>query len=350
MNVLIPLKEYVDLHEDEFFKRFMYTYSLFESLCKYSDLDKILETHGAYDGQLDIVLLFSKYIVGMVMKEKLSSNHTVTFTKKMIEDLFKKEKNIDIKNVFFEKIIITVSDNQSSYNSKENLNKDALLESVEINLDDKEDLSNAGNVITIFYHELLHAYDNWKRLLNKSKSLNVKVQELNYNELTDKSSLNMNDMDGLVHGVIKELLYISNKIEKNAFTTELHSVVASWKLSNIYPSYAAAIKKFKETDHWKSLEGLQSIIDYDDQEIKDMLVKWYNEESNQKLPKGKALSKIKFLLRKCKEKYEDLAPKVYFDYIESNNKELRKLTENREYSLRYIPCLATYNNLNKERK
>lgn len=55
MNVLISLKEYVDLHEDEFFKRFMYNYSLLESLKCYNDLDKIIsEVHGSYDNQLDI--------------------------------------------------------------------------------------------------------------------------------------------------------------------------------------------------------------------------------------------------------------------------------------------------------
>ena len=60
-----------------------------------------------------------------------------------------------------------------------------------------------------------------------------------------------------------------------------------------------------------------------------MLVKWYNEESTVKLGYNKALSKIKFLVRKCKEKYEQLIPKVYFDYIETNNKDLKELTENK---------------------
>ena len=39
MNITISLKEYVDLHDDEFFKRFMYNYSLLESLSKNDDID-----------------------------------------------------------------------------------------------------------------------------------------------------------------------------------------------------------------------------------------------------------------------------------------------------------------------
>lgn len=355
MNILIPLKEYVDLHEDEFFKRFMYSYSLLESLRCHNNLDEIIdEVHGSYDNQLDIVLLFSKYIVGLVLKkkEKLSyvNNCTIIFYKNKIESAFEKIKNIHIKNIFFEKIIIKISNDENEYEVKNNLNKNGLLDEVTINLNKNDDLSNIENVIIIFYHELLHAYDNWKRQINKSKTFNDKLKEFNYDSWINKKGLSKDNEDDLIHGMIKELLYMTNQIERNAFVTELHSIVAKWKLNKIYPSYAKAIKNFKSTGQWKSLEDLDVILSIDDKEINDKIVKWYNIESTKELSYNKALSKIRFLIDKCKRKYEELAPKIYFDYIETNNKELEELTEskeslNRKNLLRSMDCLLVYNNL-----
>lgn len=351
MNVLISLKEYVDLHEDEFFKRFMYNYSLLESLKCYNDLDKIIsEVHGSYDNQLDIVLLFSKYIVGLVIEKKKKLSHvnncSITFYKDKIKSAFEKIKNIHIKNVFFEKIIIKISNDENGYEIKNNLNKDNLLEDVTINLNKNDDLSNIENVIAIFYHELLHAYDNWKRQLNKSKSFDEKIKEFNYDSWINKKNLSKGNEDDLIHGMLKELLYMTNQIERNAFVTELHSIVAKWKLNKIYPSYAKAIKNFKSTEQWKTLENLTIILEVNNKEINDKIVKWYNIESNKKFSYSKSLSKIKFLVDKCKKKYEELAPKVYFDYIETNNEVLKELTEsNKRNILRYIDCLSIYNNL-----
>ena len=346
MNITISLKEYVDLHDDEFFKRFMYNYSLLESLSKNDDVDVILEVHGSFENQLDLVLLFSKYIVGMIYKKRDYKTELV-FTKSKIEYTLSKIKETKIENIFFEKIKIKITDKENSYIAKNNLNKNGLLEEVEINLNKNNKLNDIDNVIIIFYHELLHAYDNWKRQVNKSKSMIDKISELDYDKWTNKKGISKDDLDGLVHGLVKELLYMTNQIEKNAFVTELHSTVAKWKLSNIYPSYAKAIKNFKSTNQWKTLETLMFILDSDD--MNDMLVKWYNEESTVKLGYNKALSKIKFLVRKCKEKYEQLIPKVYFDYIETNNKDLKELTENkREYLTRIFPCIITYTNLKGE--
>lgn len=346
MNITISLKEYVDLHDDEVFKRFMYNYSLLESLSRNDDIDDILEVHGSFENQLDLVLLFSKYIVGMIYKEK-NYKTELSFSKDKIEAALGKIKGTKIENIFFEKIRITITDKENSYIAKNNLNKNGLIEEVEINLNKNDKLNDIDNVIVIFYHELLHAYDNWKRQINKSKSMKDKISELDYDKWTDKKGISKDDLDGLVHGLVKELLYMTNQIEKNAFVTELHSVVVKWKLSNIYPSYAKAIKNFKSTNQWKTLETLMFILDSDD--MNDMLVKWYNEESTVKLGYSKALSKIKFLVRKCKEKYEQLVPKVYFDYIETNNKDLKELTENkREYLTRIFPCIIIYTNFKGE--
>ena len=162
MNITISLKEYVDLHDDEFFKRFMYNYSLLESLSKNDDVDGILEVHGSFENQLDLVLLFSKYIVGMIYKEKDYKTELV-FTKSKIEYTLSKIKETKIENIFFEKIKITITDKENLYIAKNNLNKNGLLEEVEINLNKNNKLNDIDNVIIIFYHELLHAYDNWKR-------------------------------------------------------------------------------------------------------------------------------------------------------------------------------------------
>lgn len=320
MTVNISLSEYVTLLENEFSRKFTNNYNFLRDIDNLRTLNCILESHGVYKGQVNLVYLLSKIITSEILKNRLKPKYE--FTK---ETILKYGKNHDIKfpNIFFNKIIITISDKPTSYLSKDNY-KDGYLNEVIINLDNsnsKEPLNDFKTLAIIFYHELLHAYESWKRFTSKAESLNKARERMNYDDLIAIFDKTPNSEDEAIENLMKYLLYMYNNIERNAFITEIHAILLDSKHNKKLLSYKAAIEEFKQSQEWQAIEyGLKNIVS-DENRIKDKLIEKYIKVTKQDISKEKATKKIISLLEKCKSKFEELAPKAYFEYIENYNKE-----------------------------
>lgn len=320
MTVNISLSEYGALLENEFSRKFTNNYNFLRDIDNLRTLNCILESHGVYKGQVNLVYLLSKIITSEILKNRLKSKYE--FTK---ETILKYGKNHDIKfpNIFFNKIVITISDKPTSYLSKDNY-KDGYLNEVIINLDNsnpKEPLSDFKTLAIIFYHELLHAYESWKRFTSKAESLNKARERMNYDDLIAIFDKTPNSEDEAIENLMKYLLYMYNTIERNAFITEIHAILLDSKHNKKLLSYKAAIEEFKQSQEWQAIEyGLKNIVS-NENKIKDKLIEKYIKITKQNISKEKATKKIISLLEKCKSKFEELAPKAYFEYIENYNKE-----------------------------
>ena len=176
----------------------------------------------------------------------------------------------------------------------------------------------------IFYHELLHAYESWKRFISNLESMNDVRDRINYDKLIliFKKS-NTDTIEDIIENVVKYLLYMYSSIEKNAFMTEIHAILLSYKHKGLSKpiEYKDAIKEFKTSQEWVAIEKGIEFINTDDKEIKDIFISKYLQITNQNLSYSKAIKKITNIVFKCKDKFEELAPKVYFDYYETFIKE-----------------------------
>ena len=319
MNMNISLREYVEFLENKFSKKFIDNYKFLNDLDNLDNVDELLESHGAYDGQVNLVYLLSKIVTSEIFKKRLKERYE--FSK---EDILKYAKNHDIefKNIFFKKIIITISHNSTGYVSKDNFD-DGHIKEVIININKDEKMS-FKDLCIIFYHELLHAYESWKRFISNSESMNDVRDRINYDKLIliFKKS-NTDTIEDIIENVVKYLLYMYSSIEKNAFMTEIHAILLSYKhkgLSKLI-EYKDAIKEFKTSQEWVAIEKGIEFINTDDKEIKDIFISKYLQITNQNLSYSKAIKKITNIVFKCKDKFEELAPKVYFDYYETFIKE-----------------------------
>lgn len=89
MNMNISLREYVEFLENKFSKKFIDNYKFLNDLDNLDNVDELLESHGAYDGQVNLVYLLSKIVTSEIFKKRLKERYE--FSK---EDILKYAKTM----------------------------------------------------------------------------------------------------------------------------------------------------------------------------------------------------------------------------------------------------------------
>lgn len=111
----------------------------------------------------------------------------------------------------------------------------------------------------IIGHEILHAYESWKRLLNKSKSIFDAAKDGHVLQNNQIKELSKNDIEK----ALAEIFYYCNNIERRAYLAQLNQELLSYK-ENI-KDVDSAIQIIQKIPVYKNLiivgENLQVIRD-----------------------------------------------------------------------------------------
>lgn len=270
----------------------------------------ISEKHGVYDGLMEFVVAIAEQLAA-----DIDGNEQVKYELSK-EQLIDEEGKSFFENIFFDKIIINASrdnDDTAYLPAKSHyVDKTKSLDVVYIKINTKED-NDYDKLVRALAHELTHAYENYKRLLNGKDSLEsiVKKGTRYYN------AIDISD-DGSLEDTIKKIEYRLTSFEKNAYLTELRVSLEGKKIRD----YKQALSIFEKTDVWKQYMSIYSIIN-------DKNVDWqdfcdtYNEEFDTNYTVSKFKKWFTNRVNKVYNKMMKLVPKVYFDcYEEQRNKEI----------------------------
>lgn len=303
---MIPLSTYINniLNEEDIMS---YHFKL-EFDLDYNDGYKFLiEKHGIYNGLMEFVVAISQQLA-----EDIKDNEGVKYELSK-EDLIDEEGKEFFQNIFFKKIIIdsSISNLNTAYipNKSKYEEESKLLDVVYIKINTIEE-NTYDKLVRSLAHELTHAYENYKRLLNKKDSLK---------ELSDKGTQYYKaiqyDNDGSLNDTVKRIQYLLTSFERNAFLTEIHTSLLGKKIR----TYKDAIEEFKKSDIWKQYSILKSMTDNKNVNWQD-LCDTYNEEFDTSYSLNKFKKWLTNSIQKAYQKMMKLIPKVYFDYYEEQKK------------------------------
>lgn len=315
---LINLKDYIkeDLFDNPLnnilFKSFKQEYNIRNN---FNNINKeyIHEKYGSYNGQLKLC----KEFADMFMYDL---DHSVT-DKDFVYKLTKDELKTRYKNLFFEELDIYCNKDcqtgyelqKSIFNSK-TLQFDLIVIYININ-----DYHTEADVTTCLMHELTHAWDDLNRKLNKANDL-LYINNHGYKDVIKKFN-SQNFMEQFVANII----YSFSPIEKNAYISELSAVLHNIKDKSKITNYVDAMEHFKKSDCWKRFYTLkdyfENIILKDESELTKFCI-IYNKLNKSNLSEQKIVKQVKYNIDKTFNKILTVIPKIYYDFVSDNNKEL----------------------------
>lgn len=147
-------------------------------------------------------------------------------------------------------------------NIKSNLSKDQIYDKIE--------------------HELTHFYEDYKRKLNNSESLYDKSIRTKYNKLS------INDKDSKEIKDIKNLLYLLDKSEQNAYLAQFDGILGDNKYLTIQQAY----EKIYNSKLYKDIKELLYLVTNKYKEIQYIICKSYKEIYNNNKSDKKILKTI----------------------------------------------------------
>lgn len=292
-------------------EHFFVEYAIKESL-NYS-IYKILEKYGSYNGQINLVYFLAKHIYKSYKSEYV----------------FHKNDLNDFPNIFFDKLIISISENDNGYLvNKSTFNKESkLFDKVVINLYDKE-INDYHYIVETLVHELLHAYNEYQSYLSNSK---IKIKELIDKDTYKKTIFSIYNGSEFPKFVCKKILNVLKKFEQNAYLSELNVVKFS--------SYKEAYQSFKQSPIWIMYLSLWNyLIELNTNgtiKDKELLKNEYNEINNSEKSFDYIFKKLNSQFIKVFRKIEKTIPKIVYKKYEEylNNKILEGIVDNRHKSL-----------------
>ena len=270
----------------------------------------ILEKYGVYDGLNDLILLIEKDIKNMLKNPDNKDGFELKY--------FKKDLN-DIKNIFFNELIIDIALNENTdegnYENNEKINKDSLLfDIVNIDIYSRKNANdvNIDDIIESIKHEFIHAFNNYNLLLKNNKSLSELTDSDFYNKLYPK--VYFNDFEKY----IRKVLYFTLQEEQNAFIGELSDELRRNKSKVKTPKDALNI--LKDSIIYKTYKDLYiHIQEYKDnklnQEYIDLITNEYNDICNTKLTSNKVFKKLNFLITKSIKKFDTVIGKLCLENL-----------------------------------
>lgn len=267
------------------------------------------ESRGIFDGCREIAIFVNSKIRNAWSKNE----STIKLTKQQIEDSIKQE-------IFFSSLTINIDNYSNSifakYKTNDVILKDGKLENITILIGLK---NKPDNVVSLLIHELTHAYNDYKLLLNGVSSIYDLVTKINYNQV-----INFNDHS--VSRIIREMrksLYILLPFERNSFIAQLVDNIKQLKEDNKIRTgenltSEQILQYIKQTDIYNAYKDISILIqlykqgELSNNDLLDIENEWesiYNERKTA----HKIIKKLEVLFNRAMNKIETILPKHMID-------------------------------------
>lgn len=297
------LSEYINSTDKSYIKESILSHIAIEY--KVNDIGEgrriINEKYGIYEGCEELVDLIVKDI----------------FTHNNMDNQFEynKESLNDIKNIFFNTLIIdidTSSDEEfGECDDNISINKDMLIDEVWINMYGKK--HTKSSIKGILMHELTHVYNNYLMLLKGNENFIITANSDMYRNITDTSG-------GPTEKDLKQVLYFLLGYERNAFVAQLKGELEDYK-SKINTPYDA-LKILKKCPVYIAYERVNNIIKYHIENSKDsnLIASLYKEitGNGDNMSTSKILKKLKSQSDKALKKLDIVIPKLCVENLNNH--------------------------------
>lgn len=273
---------------------------------------KVLEKYGAYDGQVELVNELVDCIVhSFNIRENIKK---ISLTSKDLEE-YAKERKIKM-TIFFDKLEIIINSSQNSYlpdlsrydEEKNRFDKVTIY----VNRNDLKNNPIAPTISSILTHELTHAYEDFRR---NEKHLDWTLKDLAGDPLYKEAERMMQKPQDELEEFVGKILYAFNKSETNAFYSEFTTLLDSLYKKDIVIEYNEALGKFKETEPYKNIVWVISILNNSHGIISDFIRSYWNNATGDSMTTNKCIKKLKWMANKKFQKMTEILPKIYFDWI-----------------------------------
>ena len=293
----------------------------------------INESSGMYDGQDELINVIFKLFV-----KNLKIYKNMLFDIELTSDELINKYNLH--NIFFDKLIIEYKkapekfscflDDKAKFNTETNM-----FNNVTIILN-RADIRTKGSFYSTLSHELLHAYELFKRNINNKSSDDIIKSLISQNEKSYIDSVEKlkNNPDELTRQCI-EIYHDLQKFEINAYIAELKSYLNSIKwddtkkaLKDNNNDYNIVINLLRKQDAYSRYIRLYKYIK--DEVLKsetkktlfyNMYYKIVKDDKSYDIYKTSEDKLIKYLLKQLSNviiKINKKIPKIISDYIHSN--------------------------------
>lgn len=271
----------------------------------------INEKYGSYIGQKQLIIDLSEAIWTTIYNNEP-------------EDRFELDRaDLDqYDNVFFDKLIIQLNNNESSFvptKSKYN-DKTNLFDIVFINMC-YGDVKCYGDVCSILMHEILHAYNEYMSFVKKSR---YKLWDLTNKNSAYAKTIQLNDKT-TIENICKRILNNIRQFEQNAYISELAIELeknkfdlSKFKTTN--DAFKAAKELFMKSDVWMQYVSLYNVLHTinKNKSFQDEFAKSYNDINNTTLSFNKIYKKLNSVFDKILIKMERQVPKLFYDYYQEH--------------------------------
>lgn len=304
------IQEYLDIMRDSshyFNKSYLEKYDLedmqiLDSLwhCYEYDINKchgirnIFEEHSVFPQCRKM----AEFITFILTKFKYKENDSILLMCNNIDEL---------KNDYFNTIYINLENIEDNAQYQTNIDKTNLLDNkfdyITINI--KYGLSKS-KIYDKVEHELTHAYEDLQRHINNADSLYITSIKSKYNKLSHL------DTDTNFIKDVKNLLYLLDRSEQNAYLAQFDGILGNQKYKNIQKAY----NKIYDSKLYKNIKTFIYLIDSDNEEINHQLCKVYRKIYNSQKTDNKIL---KYIHKEWNRFYEHFRRNIYqcvCDHIE----------------------------------
>ena len=219
---------------------------------EYKIYGNIFEKHGIFDKSREFASFITNFIKSYITDYE---DYTILFLCDNIPEL---------KNDFFKTIYLNFDGNFSDDNIKGEYDQTNSNERFNGNNFDYITISLNKNIdkekiYRTIEHELNHAYKDLNLLINKEDNLEIKTIKSKYH------LLNYNDSDSKFDKTIKDILYLLDKSEQQAYIAEFDGILGDNKFNNIQDAF----NKIYDSKLYKQIKEFEKIIKSND----DVLLK-----------------------------------------------------------------------------
>lgn len=269
----------------------------------------IIEKFGMFKEQDELVLTIANAIYEDIKENGIKLGDEYPFTKKFLEDY-------DFKFIFFDELYIKYTKNNTAYNLRESkFNEEKyMFDVIEIDIDFKV-YNTYPKIAKALTHELLHAYEDLHRRINKVDSLLDIFKGYNKTLKTDNK-------------FYRTLLNNLNKIEQRAYINELTIELEANKfdISKYNTSdegYFDALEFFAKNSSYgiyiegmDVLEKLSTASDDKKQEFVNVYNDVYNSNVNFDIIYKRLIKIYKNIINKFKKRISDIFKYYYKKHSE----------------------------------
>lgn len=270
----------------------------------------INEKFGMFKEQDELVLTIANAIHEDIKENGIKLGDEYPFTKNFLEEY-------DFKFIFFKELYIKYTKNNTAYNLKESKfnEEDCMFDVIEIDIDFKV-YNTYPKIARALTHELLHAYEDLNRRINKVDSL----QDVFDNDFYKKTLKSDNKY-------YRTLLNNLDKVEQRAYINELSIELETnkfniFKYSTFTEAYNAAMMLFATKSSFKIyIEGhnvLQKLYTASDDK-KQEFVNVYNDVYNSNVNFDVIYKRLIKIYSDILNKFRKRILNIFLDYYKKHS-------------------------------